>query len=190
MATRWPVMVGASSVVHAATRASSSATARERRRRSLTRLERVTSGRRGLFRLRGSLDRAGIEALGVGIAVDQLDHGHRRGVAVAEASLEYAGVAAAALLVALGESGEDLLDQLRVLQRRDRLPACMQAAALAQGHKLLDDATQLLGFRQRGADLLVLQKRMRHVVEHGLAMGASTAELAAAQAMAHGSLPS
>ena len=45
-----------------------------------------------------SAGRAGILALGIGVAVDQLDDGHRRHVAIAEAGLEHAGVAAGAVL--------------------------------------------------------------------------------------------
>ena len=46
------------------------------------------------------LHRAGIEALGIVIAVDEFDHRDRRGIAVAEAGLEHAGIAALAVLVA------------------------------------------------------------------------------------------
>src|SRR5213080_3820037 len=49
------------------------------------------------------LDRAGILALGVGVAVDELDDRHRRVVAIAEPVLDDAGVAASAAGIALGE---------------------------------------------------------------------------------------
>ena len=51
-----------------------------------------SSGRFGFLAL--VLRRAEILALGLGIAVDQLDHRHRRGVAVAEAGLDDAAIAA------------------------------------------------------------------------------------------------
>src|SRR5581483_3277940 len=80
----------------------------------------------GLVLARG-LDRTRVLALGLDIALDELDQRHCRGVAVAEARLDDAGVAALPLLVALGEHGEELLDQLGVLQARERLAPRVQA---------------------------------------------------------------
>src|SRR5262249_1435773 len=58
-------------------------------------------GFRGL--LLRDFDRARILALGLGVAVDQLDDAHRRHVAVTEPGLEDARVAALAFLVTLGQ---------------------------------------------------------------------------------------
>src|SRR6185295_8608209 len=81
-------------------------------------------------RLLGRRRRAGILALGVGVAIDQLDHRHRRLVAIAEARLEHAGIAAGARGIALGQRAEQLGRQLGVAQHRQRLAAGMQVAAL------------------------------------------------------------
>src|SRR5262249_12743881 len=68
--------------------------------------------------------------------------------------------------------------------------ARVQTATLAERDQLLDDPPQVLRLRQGRGDLLVLQERMGHVVEHGLAVRAGAAELTAGIAMAHGrSLP-
>src|SRR5688500_557602 len=50
--------------------------------------------------------RTGVLALGGGVALDELDHGHRSGIAEAEARLQDAQVAAGALGVARAEGGE------------------------------------------------------------------------------------
>src|SRR5947209_20539551 len=67
------------------------------------------------------LDWSRILALGVDVAVDELDHAHRRRVAVAEAGLEHARIAAIALLVARADDGEELLDHVDVADFGDRL---------------------------------------------------------------------
>ncbi len=108
------------------------------------------------WRLR--LDRAGILALGLFVAVDELDHRHRRVVAVAEAGLDDAQVTAVAILVARRQHIEELLGLLDVAQLADRLAAQGEAAALTEGHELLDDRPQFLGLGQRGDDLLVLDQ--------------------------------
>src|SRR5215210_650709 len=69
---------------------------------------------RGLRLLR----RAGILAPGLFVAVDELDHRHRGVVAEAEAGLEHAAIAAAALLVARPQHFEELLDHGVVAQLR------------------------------------------------------------------------
>src|SRR5262249_57980401 len=88
-----------------------------------------TSGGGGRSRLGLPLRRAGILALGSDVAVDELDHRHRRRIAVTEAGLEHARVAAVALLVARTEHLEELLDHGDVADFRDRLAACVQVAA-------------------------------------------------------------
>src|SRR6476620_6246770 len=77
-----------------------------------------------LRRFRGFfLDRAGIEALGVDVAVDEFDHGHRRVVAIAEAGLDDAGVAALAVLVAGCQRVKQLPHLILVAHFGDRLAA-------------------------------------------------------------------
>src|SRR5690242_2255603 len=66
------------------------------------------------------LHRAGILTLGVDVAVDELDHSHRGVVAIAEAGLDDAGVAALTILVARGQRVEQLLDHVDIAQLRDR----------------------------------------------------------------------
>src|SRR5689334_19738353 len=104
---------------------------------------------------------------------------------MAEAGLEHAGIAAFALLVALGERRHHLVGELRVLQCRDELAARMEPAALAQRDEPLDHRAEILGLGQRRRDLLMLQEGMAEIVEHRLAMGGGAAEAAAAQAVAH-----
>src|SRR5215213_10181696 len=134
----------------------------------------------GLF-----LHRAGIQSLGIDIAVDEFDHGHRRVVAVAEAGLDDAGVAALAVLVAGRQYVEQLADLILVAHLGDRLPAHGQPTLLAEGDQLLDDRTQFLRLRQRGDDLLVLDQRRAHVGEHRLAMLGGAVELTMNLAVTH-----
>src|ERR1700722_10109572 len=77
----------------------------------------------GRFRLL----RTGIEALGVDIAVDEFDHRHRRVVAVAEAGLDDAGVAALPVLVADRQRVEQLLGLVEIAHLGDRLAAHREA---------------------------------------------------------------
>src|SRR5215472_10352615 len=92
----------------------------------------VKSGRSGRFGLDTLLHRAGVEPLGVDVAVDELDHRDRRGIAVAVAGLEHARIAAVAVLVARADHLKQLLHHGEVAHLRDRLPARMQPAALTQ----------------------------------------------------------
>src|SRR6266536_6603289 len=66
------------------------------------------------------LHRTRILALGVDVAVDELDHGHRGVVAVAEARLDDAGVATLAVLVAGRQRVEQISDHVDVAELRDR----------------------------------------------------------------------
>src|SRR5690606_7651333 len=59
-------------------------------------------------------------ALGLGVAVDQLDDRHGRGVAVAEARLDDAGIAARPVLVPLGQRREELAHGLLLRELRMR----------------------------------------------------------------------
>src|SRR5882724_9860939 len=85
------------------------------------------------------LGRTGVLALGIDVAVDEFDHGHRRVVTVAEARLDDAGVAALTVLVAGRQRVEQLPDLVEVTQLGDRLAAQRQPALLAEGNELLDD---------------------------------------------------
>src|SRR5579863_8803914 len=91
----------------------------------------------------------GIEALGIDIAVDELDDRHRRVVAIAEAGLDDAGVTAVAVLVAGSENFEQLLGLVDIAHLRDRLAAQRKSALLAERDELLHDRAQFLGLRQR-----------------------------------------
>src|SRR6185437_9590867 len=129
--------------------------------------------------------RAGVLALFGRVAVDELDHRHGGVVAVAEARLQDADVAAVAVGVAGSQHGEQLADLLDVTDLADRLAARMQVAALGQRHQLLDEGPQLLGLRQGGDDLLVLDQAGRHVGEHGGAVGGRAAQFAVRDTVAH-----
>src|SRR5262249_35106740 len=148
---------------------------------------RVWLRRRGSLGLgRGfALHRPGVRALGLDVAIDELDHRDRRGIAVAEARLANTGVAAVAVLVAGAERLEQLLDHRDVAHLGDRLTAGVEVAALAERHQFLDDRTQVLRLRQRGHDLLVLDQRRRHVGEHGAAMLVLAVELAVGVTVTH-----
>src|SRR5258708_17770092 len=82
------------------------------------------------FGLFVAADRARILALGVGIAVDELDDRHRRIVAVAEAGLDDAGIAARPSGVTLGEGGHQLVGENLILKPGDREAPGMQPALL------------------------------------------------------------
>src|SRR5262249_2648461 len=107
--------------------------------RSVTPL--VSSCRRRRFGLGfvPRLHRSGILPLRLDVAVDELDDCDRGGIAVAEAGLEHAGIAAAAVLVAGREHLEQLLHHGHVAHLRDRLAARVQIAALAECDQFLDD---------------------------------------------------
>src|ERR1700704_3538729 len=78
------------------------------------------------------LHRAGIQALGIDVTLDELDHCDRRVVAVAKARLHNAGIAAVAVLVARTQHVEQLLHHGNVANLRDRLAPRMQAAAISE----------------------------------------------------------
>ncbi len=124
------------------------------------------------------LDRAGIQPLRIDVAIDEFDHRNRRGIAVAEAGLHHAGIAAVALLVARADHVKELLDHGEVAHLRDRLAAGMQAAALAERDQLLHHRAQILRLRQRRDDLLMLDQRGGKVRQHRLAMIRPPAEFA------------
>src|ERR1700677_3207595 len=93
----------------------------------------AASLRGGGSRLFGAcLDGPGILALGLDVAIDQLDDCTRRRIAVKEAGLHHAGIAAVALLVARAEHLEELLDHRQIAHLRERVAAGMHVAALAR----------------------------------------------------------
>jgi hypothetical protein len=61
----------------------------------------------------------------------------------------------------------------------------MQVAALGEGDQLLDHGPQLLGLRQGGHDLLVLDQARGHVGEHGRAVGGRTTQFAVGFTVTH-----
>src|ERR1700751_1964556 len=149
-------------------------------------LFKLATKRVGLRRFRFlRLDRPGILALGIDVAVDELDHRHRGVVAVAEARLDDAGVAALSVLVAGGEHIEQLLDLVGVAHFADRLAARGKPALLAERNQLLDDRPQLLRLGQRGDDLLVLDQRRTHVGEHRAPVLVGAVELPMTPAVTH-----
>src|SRR5437899_6358905 len=85
------------------------------------------------------LHRARILALGIDVAVDEFDHGHGCVVAVAEAGLDDAGVAALAVLVAGGQNVEQFPGLVEIAHLGDRLPAHRKTALLAERDQLLHD---------------------------------------------------
>src|ERR1019366_5625714 len=131
------------------------------------------------------LRRPGILALGLDVAVDELDHRLRGAVAVTEASLEHAGIAALAVLVARADHVEQFLDHGDVAHFRDRLAARGKAALLGQRDHFFHDRAKFLRLRQGSDDLLVLDQRGGHVGEHGGAMRRMPAELAVKFSVTH-----
>jgi hypothetical protein len=91
-------------------------------------------------------------------------------VAVAEAGLQDADVAAVAVLVARAQHREELADLLHVADLADRLAARMQVAALAERHQLLDEGRSSLAFG-RVVTICSCLISWRHVGEHGRAVG-------------------
>ena len=82
-----------------------------------------------------------IQALGFRVAIDQLDHRHRRRVAVAEPRPQQPGIAARPAGVALRQGGEQLVREPGVAaESGDRLPPGVQIAgsAFAQRDQPID----------------------------------------------------
>src|SRR3546814_9715722 len=112
-----------------------------------------------------------ILALGRNVAVDELDDRHRRRIRRADAGLDDAGIAALAIGVTRAEHVEQL-GELRVVEQAGvRKAAVGEAALLGERDQLFDIGAKLLGFRDRGRDLFVLDERCRHVAEQGDTMG-------------------
>src|SRR3954471_13377376 len=107
----------------------------------------------------------------------ELDARHVCAVALAEAGLQDARVAA----VARGETGPDLLEQLvgrfTLLDVTDGEPAGVQRARTCLGDELLDERAKLLGLGLGGLDRLALDERRREVAHQRQLLLARTAEL-------------
>src|SRR3954469_4323310 len=101
----------------------------------------------------GGMPREVLAALGVLIAIDELDHADRGGIAVAIAGLQHARITAITILVAWSDDLEELLHHRDVADLPDRLPPCVQVAALAKRDQLLNDRPKIFRLRQRGHDL-------------------------------------
>ncbi len=134
----------------------------------------------------GDLARTGILAAGLDVAIDELDHGHRGVVTLAEAGLHDAAIAARTALVARAEHGEELLDHVGIAQLRHGETPGVNAVDAAERDQLLHHRAQILGLRQGRDDLLVLEQSDRHVGEHRLAMLGGAVETAAAITVTHG----
>src|SRR3954453_16786636 len=89
----------------------------------------------------GGMPREVLAALGVLIAIDELDHADRRGIAVAIAGLHHPRITTIAVLVAGPDDLQELLPHRDVADLRDRLAPGVQVAALAERYQLLDDRT-------------------------------------------------
>src|SRR5690606_16822111 len=89
--------------------------------------------------------------------VDQLDVGHGRIVASAEAALEDAQVATRTARVTRAERGEQVADGFLVAQAREGEAAVGDAVDLGQRDQRLGDAAQFLGLGQGGLDQFVLE---------------------------------
>ena len=116
------------------------------------------------------------------IAVDELDHRHRRVVAVAEAGLEDAAVAARCGPCSAGRAPRRASSTWSTSRRSARSPGGGRAGRRAWPSVTSFSTTgpQVLRLRQRGDDLLVLDQRRRHVGEHRLAVLGRAVETAAA----------
>src|SRR5690554_712451 len=139
---------------------------------------------------RGSLLGGGFLALD-DRTIDELDVGHGRVVAGAEAALEDTDVTARTLDVTRTQLVEQLADRFLRAGAGESQTTVGDAILLGQGDERLDDATQLLGLGQGCLDDLMLDQRHAHVLEHGLTMRAGPIQVTTTLTMTHGcdSLP-
>src|SRR5690606_37840539 len=143
-----------------------------------------------LLLLAGSDAGSVVLALGIRIAIDELDDGSRCAVAETESRLQHAGISASSILVTGTEHIEQLLGHLFIAEPRRRKPARVEIAALCERDVLVHHAPQVLGLRQGRHDLLVADEGCSHVGEHRLAMPAVAAELPAEFPVSHCRRPS
>ena len=104
------------------------------------------------------MGRTRIESLGVLVAVHQLDHGHGRGIAIAEARLQDPRIAAVTVCIARAQGLEQLRHHGIVPDPGERKSAGMQIATLGQRDQPVGDAPQFLRLVQRRCDLLIRRK--------------------------------
>src|SRR5262249_33886377 len=119
-------------------------------------------------------------------AIDQLDHGERRGVAGAHAEPHDTRAAALPALVAARPLVAQLLQDRATVDEGRRSPPGVQAALLAERDHAIAPALELLRLGVGRADGLVLEERGDEVPEERAAMCRRPVELHACDAMAHG----
>src|SRR3954449_2268828 len=116
----------------------------------------------------------------------QLQQHHLGGVGAARAQLEDPGVAAGPLRVPRRDLLEQLVDDELVLpQRRERLPARVQVAALGQRDQLLDLGLDRLGLGLGGLDALVVDDLFAEISQERLAVRGAARQLVALALVAH-----
>ena len=144
---------------------------------------------RALAGLRGPAAEAGsvVGDLEAVAGQTELEEDHLGRVRAARAELDDPRVAARALGVARSHFLEELVDHELVLAEvRERLPARVQVAPLAERDQLLDLGLHRLRLRLARLDPLVLDHLDAEVAEQRLAVRGVAAELVAGLAMAHG----
>jgi len=93
------------------------------------------------------------------LAADQLDHRHRRVVALARPDLRDAGVPAVSLGELRGDHGEQLVHHALVGDYGHHVTAGVQVTALGEGDQPLGNRAQPTGLGLGGGDLAVLEQR-------------------------------
>jgi len=119
------------------------------------------------------------------VALGQLDDGHRRGIAQAEAKLHDPRIATGSARESWAQIIKQLDHHLAIAQPRKNEAAIGQRRGLAQGDDGLHDPAKLFGFRQGGLDLLMTQERIAEITQQRLAMRAGAIEFSESVAMAH-----
>src|SRR5690606_16754302 len=122
--------------------------------------------------------------------VHELQEGHRRRVALADARTDDAGVAARAVGEPLRERTEELLEDLLVPHRTRRQSTRVDGALLAEGDHLLGRLARLLRLRDRRPNPLVAEERGHEVLDERFAMGRGPRKLAAGNSVSHVLSPS
>lgn len=117
--------------------------------------------------------------------VNQLHESHGRVVALTEAHLQHAGIAAVAVRVARTDFGEQLDHRVAIAQTGKRQTLVREGGLLAQRDQGFDDAAQFFRLRQRGLDRFVRDQRNGHVAEHGKTVTAGAVELTQAITVTH-----
>ena len=136
------------------------------------------------------LRRAGIEALRRRVAIDKLDDGHGRGVAVAETRFQHARLAAGPGRVTGSKRIEQLRHHRLVPDAGEGEAARMQIAALGKRNQPIGRPPELLGLGQGRRDLLVLDQRRGKARKQRSAVRCGAVQLAALGAVAHMRIPS